>query len=551
LASLLSSDKNINFDGNYSPLKTSLFLLVCIAWLLPGLTGHTPWKYDEAVSQGIVHGMLHGGSWLSPTLAGEPYFAHPPLYYWVAACFARWFGEFIPVHDAARLASGFFMALTMVGVALGAHALWGARAMRVAVIVLIGSVGLLLRAHEMSTDLSFLAGVTLTLAAIPLARSQSMIAGALGGLGLGIAFLSQGTLALGLLFPLTVLAPVLISDYWPKHPLRYAFFWVLCALPFFVLWPVALYLQSPELFSQWWRILVQPTLHPNHWLAEDMNPTYYLGVAAWFAWPATPLALWALWESLRRGFANAAVRFLILVLVEMFLVLGFSTHPHESGALPLLIPLSLLAAGSIDSLRRGATSALDWFGMLTFGMVTLLLWLGWIAQLTGSPVGIVHYLDAQLPGYHATFQPVAFGASLLLTLLWIIAILNSRQSSRRALVNWTVGMTLSWLLAMTLWLPYIEASRSYKDMMQSLGRAIPAQHGCVASTGLGEAQRALLDYYLNIRTQRIENDLGKTCRLWLVQSRPRDAFEVPQGWRLLWTGARAGDKSERFQLFGY
>jgi 4-amino-4-deoxy-L-arabinose transferase-like glycosyltransferase len=551
LRSRLSSDRNLNFDGNSTPVKTALFLLVCLAWLLPGLTGHSPWKYDEGVSQGIVHGLVHGGShWLSPDLAGEPYLAHPPFYFWVAALLVKALGGLIPDHDAARLSSGLFMALTMTGVAIAANALYGQRAMRASVILFIGSVGLIIRAHEMSAELSWLTGVTYALAAVPLSRTRPALAGFAGGLGFGMAFLSHGLLALGLLLPIVLLTPLLVRDYRPAKPVRHVAFWLLSVAPFLVLWPWALHHNSPESFVQWWQVLAVTTERPNLWPAVDAIPLYYFGAVAWFAWPATPLAIWALWEGRLRGLAKPQTRFLLLTLAIMLGVLGFCTTPRETNALPLLIPLALLGGGSIDTLRRGATSAFDWFGMLTFGIITLILWLGWFAQMTGHPESVVRYLDAQLPGYQATFQPVAFAASLLLTLLWVLTIAHSRQSPRRALLNWTVGMTVSWLLLMTLWLPYVEASRSYQGMMHSLAKALPAQAGCIASTGLGEPQRGLLYYYLNIRTQRLELGKGSHCHLWLVQSHPQDAIPVPSGWRLLWAGARPGDRTERFQLFG-
>ena len=551
MRTLLSAEKNLNFDGRATPLKTALFLLVCLAWLLPGLTGHTPWKYDEAVSQGIVHSLLRGGSWLSPDLAGEPYLAHPPLYFWVTATLTGSLHGLLPAHDAARLASGCFMAFTMLGVALGARDLFGPRAMRVSVLMLIGSVGLVIRGHEMSSDLAWLTGITWTLIAIPIARTRAVLAGIFGGLGFGVAFLSQGSLALGLLLPIVLLTPLLVPAYRPQHALRHVLAWLLSAAPFLVVWPWALYEHAPHLFRLWWSVLVNPMIHPSLWAAPDAMPTYYVGVAAWFAWPAAPLALGALWNGGVRGLALPQNRFLLFALLVMLLVLGFSTTPRESNALPLLLPLVLLASGGIDTMRRGAANAFDWFGMLTFGLITTVLWLGWIAQLTGQPTRIVNYLDAQLPGYHAVFQPMAFGVSLCLTLLWVVTIMRSRQSARRALVNWTVGMTVSWMLVMTLWLPYVEASRSYQGMMRSLAKAIPPHAGCIASSGLGEPQRGLLYYFLNIRTQRMELGTNIHCNLWLVQSRPQESFVVPSGWHLLWTGARTGDRSERFQLFEY
>ena len=65
--------RRIAYDGTRTPVKTALFLLVCLAWLLPGLVGHDPWKTDEALAMGAVSGMLRSGDWAVPFIAGEPY----------------------------------------------------------------------------------------------------------------------------------------------------------------------------------------------------------------------------------------------------------------------------------------------------------------------------------------------------------------------------------------------------------------------------------------------------------------------------------------------
>lgn len=549
MSSLLSSGKDLRFDGQTTPFKTLLFFVVCLGWLLPGLTGHTPWKYDEAVSQGIVHGLLHGSDWLSPDLAGIPYLSHPPLFYWVAALLAQSLQGILPDHDAARLASGLFMMLTFLGLATGAWSLFGTRAPRATILIFIGSVGLVIRAHEMSAHLAWLAGISWVLAALPWARTHSAWAGIMGGLGLGMAFLSQGPLALGLLLPLLVLAPLLIPEYWPAHPLRYLLLWLMTALPAVTIWPTLLYFQDPHAFARWWPLLTQPLFDPARWIDPEALPVYYLGVITWFAWPATPLALANLWSNGRRGLGTPPTRLLLLCLLLWLPVLGYCTAPRESNALPLLLPLSLLAAGGIDQLKRGASAALDWFGTLTFGLLTGALWLGWIAQWVGQPAAVVQWLDRQLPGFQSRFHWSQFILSLGITLLWLLTITHSRPSPRRAVINWTVGMTVSWILVMTLWLPYVEASRSYAPVMQSLQRALPAHFNCIESSGLGEPQRGLLYYYLNLRTQTLERTPHARCNLWLVQSHPEESFVVPAGWRLRWSGARNGDRGERFQLF--
>ena len=91
--------------------------MLCVAWILPGLLAHDPWKPDEAYNFGVVYEMVRGGSWVAPSLAGEPFVREPPLYYITAALSALLFSPVLPLHDGARLASGFYIALTLLFVA--------------------------------------------------------------------------------------------------------------------------------------------------------------------------------------------------------------------------------------------------------------------------------------------------------------------------------------------------------------------------------------------------------------------------------------------------
>mgnify|MGYP003348223631 CR=1 FL=1 len=86
--------------------RHSLLGLLCLAWILPGLVGHDPWKSDEAYTFGVVYDLLQDGSWLVPTLAGEPFLDEPPLYYLTAALTALLASPVLPLHDGARLATG-------------------------------------------------------------------------------------------------------------------------------------------------------------------------------------------------------------------------------------------------------------------------------------------------------------------------------------------------------------------------------------------------------------------------------------------------------------
>lgn len=138
--------------------RTTFVTLLCVAWILPGLIGHDPWKPDEAYTFGVVYSILEGGSWVVPHLAGEPFLDKPPLFYLSAAAIAQGLSALLPLHDAARLTTGLWMALTFVFIGAAARELHGEGRGWIAVLLLLGCFGLVLRSHQLITDVAMLTG---------------------------------------------------------------------------------------------------------------------------------------------------------------------------------------------------------------------------------------------------------------------------------------------------------------------------------------------------------------------------------------------------------
>ena len=112
-------------------------------------------------------------------------------------------------------------------------------------------------------------------------------------------------------------------------------------------------------------------------------------------------------------------------------------------------------------------------------------------------------------------------------------------------------MALVWGLYSTILLSIEDSGRSYRAMIVDMQKALPPRYDCIASRGLGEPQRALLDYFIGVKTERIEVKPSATCALYLDQgSRSDDSPAGPPGnWRVIWEGNRPGDNSERFRLY--
>ena len=106
-----------------------------------------------------------------------------------------------------------------------------------------------------------------------------------------------------------------------------------------------------------------------------------------------------------------------------------------------------------------------------------------------------------------------------------------------------------WGVLMSLWLPWIDHAKSFRQPFEEIGAQIPVD-GCLGSEGLGEPQRGMLHYVTGIiTTPVIEND--DECAFMLKQTNHRRDLTdpTPAGWILLWQGGRPGELDEQFSLY--
>ena len=531
-----------------TPSKAVMLGLLCLVWLGTGLIGHDPWKPEDAYSFGVVYSMLQSGDWLVPTLAGEPFMTNPPLFYWTAALFAKLFSPLLPLHDGARLASGFYSALMLLFLGLAGRKLYGENRGWAAAIILIGCLGMLVRAHQMITDLALLAGCAMMLYGFTHSQERMFRAGIWIGTGVGIGFMSKGFIAPALFLLIAALLPSLFQN-WRDRNYAYSLgIATLCALPWLTVWPYLLYQHAPKLFTEWaWSHNI------GNWLnyakaGPNTDAFYYLKNLPWLAWPALPLAAWAVWRERKRLGQRDDLQMPLVSFVVMLVILSLVPNIKEVFALPMLLPLALLATASLSMLKRGAANALDWFGLMTFALIASLMWWGWAGLLLDNHAKITLWLKDYQPGFEPVFQTAPFVIAVTATLLWLLLVWRVGRSMRRAVVNWASGITLIWILAMTLWLPWLDSGKSYRGMVASLKQSMPGDANCIArNTALGEGQRAMLHYFGDIITRR---DPARICELRLIQGDkiPRPLLDESR-YEKIWEGSRKTDKNEQYRLY--
>lgn len=533
-------------EPDITPIKAGFLLLLCVAWTLTGLIGHDPWKPDEAYGFGLIYHFIQNSNWIVPTLSGEPYLDKPPLYYWTAALFAKVLAPILPLHDGARLATGFYTGLTLLFVGLSGRELFGNNRGWPAAVILIGCLGMLVRSHEILTDNALLSGCAMMLYGYALSLRRARLAGIFIGIGLGIGFMSKGFIA-PMLFLLISIGLLFFRHWRTRNYFATLAIALLCALPWLAIWPWLLFQHSPQLFIEWiWTRNIGRWFNFAH-SGNFREVFYYLKALPWMAWPAGPLAAWTIWEARKRIAQEPEFQLLLVSFIVMLVTLSFVPDINDQNGMPMLLPIALLATAALSTVRRGAANALDWFGIMTFAMLAIALWWGWAGLLLDNNAKITHLLKDYQPGFIPVFQTIPFWIAVAVTVLWIVLVWRVGRSVRRSLINWASGVTLLWILTMTLWLPWLDSGKSYRHMIEDLVANLPQKYNCIAGVRIGDSQRAMLFYFGDIDPHRKATHV---CDLLLVQgNRIAKPIEDEIGWEKVWEGGRKGDQNERYRLY--
>ena len=251
----------------------------------------------------------------------------------------------------------------------------------------------------------------------------------------------------------------------------------------------------------------------------------------WFLWPVFPLALWTLWRW-RGHFGHRHISVpLATVAVALLASAGMGGSDR---ALMLGLPgLAVLAAFALPTLRRHASAAMDWFSVIFFSVVALLVWVIFVAMQTGVPAKPAANVARLAPGFVAQFSWLALLAALAGTLawLWLVRWRTGRHRSAlwKSLVLPASGVALTWLLLMTLWLPLLDYARSYGPHVRQLAQHVRPEE-CLAAPGLPLALTAALEFHGRWRVDRSAGAASSGCTVLLINTSLKAVPPAPAGW---------------------
>lgn len=520
-------------------------ILVFIAYALPATIGHGPWRGDDALHIGITYSMLRDGTWLTPQIGGIPYYDWPPLTYWTGALSGKLLGWLLPLHDAIRLANVGALAVMILCLRHAARDLYGRESASAAAMLALGSVGLLIHAHEMQP----LVFVTASLAALLYGLVKTQEAGRLGPVvaaaGAAGAFLSGGLTGLVAALPLWFVMPLAGAQYRTPAALRRLALAFAGALALIALWPLLLAWRAPGFLTGWWlHELASSVPHTGHL----KHGSEFFNLLSWFTWPLWPLALWSVWNRRKRlGEFGHVIPLAAAVLSLLVVTTTGSIRP--ANLLPVLPPLILIAAGELCRLRRGAANAFDWFGVITFSLLGIALWLAWVAMNFGWPEPLAHNILRLLPGFQPSWAWYQLLIAVVLSVGWLLALIRLPFFQLRGAVHWALGVTLAWGLATTLCFGWFDYNKNYRPVSAAIATAIARQPevACVSGMDVGDSQRAAFLYFDNLRIA----PLAANCPMRLAYASSRNQLPpAPAGWDTVWQLERgSGRLSERFALY--
>lgn len=504
-----------------TPLSKVFWLvLLVLFWAGMGLTGRDAWKDEEALAFGQVwHWLQHGRLPLDS-----------PLYVVVSGAMA-WLSEaWLDWQDGARLASGLFTLATLLFTTLTARRLFGPGYGAAAVLLLMGAFGLMLRAHALLPETALMAMYALLLLGLAKARAGAGSGTWLTGLALAGLVLARGVgdgllglvLALGLL-----LMPGHVERGY-RHALPRS---ILLAAFLLAGWLAVLTLSGQ--LATWWSYQLAGLL-------PTPRTGYLLSMLVWFAWPAWPLAAWTVWHEHRKLGRAHDLHLPLLATLALFLAAHLPALSRDGAALPMLLPLSLLAAHGMATVKRGAAQAFYWFGVTCFLFFAIAFWVYFAALEWQWPPGLARHMARLVPGYISATSAFNLGLAGGVTLLWLLAVpLFPRAKLRPALV-WASGMALTWTLLICLYRPWIEAGWSYRPVVEGARSRMPG-NACV-TLEVEPAARIVFSYHLG---PRVGGEVQE-CEWRLVQG-SGDTLERP-GYQQVWRASRPRGKGQVFWL---
>lgn len=467
--------------------KPWVLLMLVFVWLWPGIINRDLWNPQEPQIYALLQSIFAGNSWIAPVAFGRAYVDNSPIFLWFSALFKNLFSPWLMMgYTAARLTTVLWITIALACMGGAGRELLGRYHGRSVVLLLIGCPGIMIFGHMLGVMPMLFAAIGLFWYAVSLVRRRVGRAGALLGLSWLLAFWAGNLPPLIFLWVITLL----LSQHSHWHCREYLLSIIIAtviALPLLPLWPYALWTHNPQAFMQWFHHHAFGVFGGFHHLHFGFSPLDWGKNFLWYALPIWLLAL----RAIRKQTLSPSTQYLCRAWLAVSLIyLLIQKESDNDQLLWLLPPLAMMAASVLDSLRRGVAAFFNWFGIMTFGLLALFIWLAFFAVNYHIPAAIDTLAIRYNPHFTPDWDYFPMLVALAFTPIWLFAITRKNIRGRQAISNWAAGMTLAWTLIFTLFLPWLDSVKSHRavvsDMQAALSpelkQALISGEECIASS---------------------------------------------------------------------
>lgn len=543
-------------------------LVLTMIYVLAGFLGRSPWKSYDVSNFGLMQELAsEASSWWRPNVLENFADSSALLPYWIGAIFIQSLGPFLGYELAAKLPFILMLAATItliwygvyylalsrhaqpVPFAFGGEATPKEYAKAIAdagTLAFMACIGLAQASHEVGPALAQLFFATLifsSCAALTHHLCLPLLGFILGSLGLSLSAAPNIALFLGVAASLIGIWSLLAQTFsiqGPNPDIKINIFKV-----------VFLLLSTLFIVVFAWQLkLFQFHLATPSWTALELQKIGRL--LLWYWWPLWPMVLWTLWHW-RYHLSNRHIAWPICFLAISLFQLLFVKIPEIT--LMLSLPgLAALSAFALPTLTRRISALVDWLILIFFSIVSLVIWVMWLAMMTGFPEQPARNVKRLLPGFEYQFSLVLFFFAILGTLGWIFLVRwrvsQHRKSIWKSMVIPAGGTILSWLLLMTLWLPVFDYARSYQPLMTQVNSII-GNTNCVYVSDLDLGQASAVKHYSHSFVVYKNHQNNNECSWWIRSNllKPDITPKVDKIWVLKSSIRRPSDDNEEFLIY--
>lgn len=249
------------------------------------------------------------------------------------------------------------------------------------------------------------------------------------------------------------------------------------------------------------------------------------------------------------------------LLIAPLVHLIISGQRFEASLLMFIPGFLVLSPFGLATLNRGRANIIDWFSLITFSALSLLVWLLWVSAWTGVPAQLARNVFKLAPNFKPEFKWWPFIFAIAVTVGWCLVLAWRARFQPRAL--WksvafsSCGLVMVWVLLATLAMPWLNYTRSYQAAGLALNKSIPAETTCVRAVDLPASARGAMYYYADVpfvperaAFKNVNCPYVLTQEQALKTYKPTDKTVQWQGqvWEVIWKGERVSERGNALML---